>query len=89
MSLLNKYLDGMFEFEMAFCINIAWKVKDNLKYYFLVFVSEEGVECVMANKDELFTCVKKSVPEIFSPYHHRRRNHNKMHFYVFQQENCR
>lgn len=54
-----------------------------------LFVSEEGVECVMANKDELFTCVKKSVPEIFSPYHHRRRNHNKMHFYVFQQENCR
>ena len=53
-----------------------------------VFLSEGGVECVTANKKELLTCVKKSVPEAFSPVQ-RRRNANSMHFYVFQKENCR
>jgi len=53
-----------------------------------LFISEEGVECVTAHKDEMLSCVKKSVPEAFSPMH-RRRNHNSMHFYVFQKENCR
>ena len=53
-----------------------------------VFLSEGGVECVTANKKELLTCVKKSVPEAFSPVQ-RRRNANNMHFYVFQKENCR
>ena len=55
---------------------------------FSVFVSEEGVECVVENKEKLLRCVQRSVPEMFSSYH-RRRNPNKMHFYVFQQENCR
>jgi len=53
-----------------------------------LFLSEGGVECVTANKKELLTCVKKSVPEAFSPVQ-RRRNANSMHFYVFQKENCR
>jgi len=53
-----------------------------------LFVSEEGVQCVSANQETLMRCVKKSVPEMFSPYY-RRRNPNQMHFYVFQQENCR
>jgi len=53
-----------------------------------LFVSEEGVECVVENKEKLLRCVQRSVPEMFSSYH-RRRNPNKMHFYVFQQENCR
>lgn len=53
-----------------------------------LFISEEGVECVTAHQQDMLTCVRKSVPEAFSPMH-RRRSHNSMHFYVFQKENCR
>ena len=55
---------------------------------FSVFISEEGVECVTAHQQDMLTCVKKSVPEAFSPMQ-RRRSQNSMHFYVFQKENCR
>merc|ERR1719336_421206 len=52
-------------------------------------MSEEGVECVTKNKNQLITCVKKAVPEFFAPKYHRRKNINELHFYIFQQENCR
>jgi len=54
-----------------------------------LFMSEEGVECVSQNKNQLISCVKKAVPEFFAPKYHRRKNINELHFYVFQQENCR
>jgi len=50
-----------------------------------LFMSEEGVECVTAHKEEILACINNSVPEVFNTYN----NFNKMHFYVFQQGNCR
>ena len=54
-----------------------------------MFLSEEGVECVTANQNNIVTCVKKAVPEIFGPVSRRNKNEDRLHFYVFQQENCR
>ena len=52
-----------------------------------LFMSEQGVECVTEHKDEILACINQSVPEVFNTYNNL---HNyKMHFYVFQQENCR
>ena len=52
-----------------------------------LFMSEEGVECVTTHKEEILACINQSVPEVFNTYNNL---HNyKMHFYVFQQENCR
>jgi len=51
-----------------------------------LFMSEQGVECVTTHKEEILACINQSVPEVFNSY----KLHNyKMHFYVFQQENCR
>jgi len=50
-----------------------------------LFMSEDGVECVTAHKEEILACINNSVPEVFNTYN----NLNKMHFYVFQQSNCR
>ena len=52
-----------------------------------LFMSEQGVECVQDHKEEILACINQSVPEVFNTYNNL---HNyKMHFYVFQQENCR
>lgn len=52
-----------------------------------LFMSEEGVECVSTHKEEILACINQSVPEVFNTYNNL---HNyKMHFYVFQNENCR
>ena len=52
-----------------------------------LFMSEQGVECVTTHKEEILACINQSVPEVFNTYNNL---HNyKMHFYVFQQENCR
>ena len=52
-----------------------------------LFMSEQGVECVTTHKEEILSCINQSVPEVFNTYNNL---HNyKMHFYVFQQENCR
>jgi hypothetical protein len=52
-----------------------------------LFMSEEGVECVSTHKEEILACINQSVPEVFNTYNNL---HNyKMHFYVFQHENCR
>ena len=53
-----------------------------------LFLSEQGAECLTSRYTEILACVNKSVPEIFRQTNqHRRRN--RMHFYVFQQQNCR
>jgi len=52
-----------------------------------LFMSEEGVECVTAHKEEILACINNSVPEVFNTYSNL--NNYKMHFYVFQQDNCR
>jgi len=52
-----------------------------------LFMSEEGVECVTAHKEEILACINNSVPEVFNTYNNL--NNYKMHFYVFQQDNCR
>jgi len=52
-----------------------------------MFMAEQGVECVSAHKEDILACINQSVPEVFNTYNNL---HNyKMHFYVFQQENCR
>ena len=53
-----------------------------------LFLSEQGAECLTSRYTEILACVNKSVPEIFRPSHQQRRR-NRMHFYVFQQQNCR
>jgi len=52
-----------------------------------LFLSENGVECVTTHRREILTCIRRSMPQVFNS--HNKRNNNKMHFYVFQQENCR
>lgn len=52
-----------------------------------LFMSEDGVECVTSHKDEILACINNSVPEVFNTYN--TFNSHKMHFYVFQQSNCR
>ena len=53
-----------------------------------VFLSEGGAECVTSHYSQILSCVNNSVPEIFrtSP---KVRQTSRIHFYVFQQENCR
>ncbi|XP_023337441.1 27 kDa hemolymph protein isoform X2 [Eurytemora carolleeae] len=51
-----------------------------------LFMAESGMDCVQENKEHILTCLNKSVPEIFQ---NDGRNGGRMHFYVFQQENCR
>lgn len=53
-----------------------------------LFLSEQGVECLTSHYTEILACVNKSVPEIFRQTNQQRRR-NRMHFYVFQQQNCR
>ena len=53
-----------------------------------VFLAEEGPACLTSHYLEILACVNKSVPEIFRASHQTRRR-NRMHFYVFQQQNCR
>jgi len=52
-----------------------------------LFMAEEGVDCVSTYKEESLACINQSVPEVFNTYNNL--NQYKMHFYVFQQENCR
>ena len=56
-------------------------------YCIAVFMSEDGVECVTTHKEEILACINNSVPEVFNTYNNL--NTYKMHFYVFQQGNCR
>ena len=35
---------------------------------FQVFLSEEGVECMSAHKEEIQACINNSVPEVFNTY---------------------
>jgi len=53
-----------------------------------LFLSEGGAECVTSHYSQILSCVNNSVPEIFrtSP---KVRQTSRIHFYVFQQENCR
>ena len=53
-----------------------------------LFLSEQGAECLTSRYTEILACVNKSVPEIFRSTAQTRRR-NRMHFYVFQQQNCR
>lgn len=53
-----------------------------------LFLAEEGAECVASHYTEILGCVNKSVPEMLRSGHHQRQR-SRMHFYVFQQENCR
>jgi len=50
-----------------------------------LFMAEEGVECVAEQQADILRCINNSLPHIFSG----RRRVSRMHFYVFQQENCR
>lgn len=51
-----------------------------------LFMAEEGMECVDAHKEEMLACINSSVPEVFQAGD---KSSSGMHFYVFQQENCR
>lgn len=52
-----------------------------------LFMAEEGLECVDTHKDEMLACINSSVPEVFQVGD--KASSSGMHFYVFQQENCR
>lgn len=52
-----------------------------------LFMSYDGVQCVVDHKDEIMSCINRSVPEVYNAKQNMRSK--KMHFYVFQQENCR
>lgn len=52
-----------------------------------LFMSYDGVQCVVDHKDEIMSCINRSVPEVLNAKQNMRSK--KMHFYVFQQENCR
>lgn len=51
-----------------------------------LFMAEEGMECVDSHKEEMLSCINSSVPEVFQGGD---KSSSGMHFYVFQQENCR
>eukprot|EP00088_Acartia_fossae_P005855 TRINITY_DN12656_c0_g2_i1.p1 TRINITY_DN12656_c0_g2~~TRINITY_DN12656_c0_g2_i1.p1 ORF type:complete len:192 (+),score=51.69 TRINITY_DN12656_c0_g2_i1:1401-1976(+) len=49
-----------------------------------LFMAESGMYCVEKHKDDMLTCLNRTVPSIFQDDF----NSNSMHFYVFQKENC-
>jgi len=49
-----------------------------------LFMAESGMECVEKHKDDMLTCLNRSVPSIFKDD----ASSSRMHFYVFQKENC-
>jgi len=51
-----------------------------------LFMAESGLDCVTEHQDQALACLNTSVPEIFQ---NDMSSTSKMHFYVFQQENCR
>lgn len=53
-----------------------------------LFLSEGGAECVTSHYEEILSCVNKSVPEILRA-NSQPRQRSRIHFYVFQQQNCR
>ena len=53
-----------------------------------MFLSEGGAECVTSHYEEILSCVNKSVPEILRA-NSQPRQRSRIHFYVFQQQNCR
>jgi hypothetical protein len=52
-----------------------------------VFMSYDGVQCVVEHKEEIMSCINRSIPEMYGAKKNMRTS--KMHFYVFQKENCR
>jgi len=50
-----------------------------------LFMAEKGMDCVEKHKDDMLDCLNRSVPSIFQD---DITNNNRMHFYVFQRENC-
>ena len=66
-----------------FCQPANLSTKNPICY--AVFMAEEGVECVAEQQADILRCINNSLPHIFSG----RRRVSRMHFYVFQQENCR
>jgi len=49
-----------------------------------LFMAEAGMDCVEKHKDDMLTCLNKSVPSVFKDD----VGADRMHFYVFQKENC-
>jgi hypothetical protein len=49
-----------------------------------LFMAEAGMDCVEKHKDDMLTCLNRSVPSIFKDD----GSSTRMHFYVFQKENC-
>jgi len=52
-----------------------------------LFMAEQGTQCVTEHKEQILACINQSVPEVFNTYNNLHKY--KMHFYVFQQQNCR
>jgi len=52
-----------------------------------LFMSYDGVQCMVEHKEEIMSCINRSVPEMYGAKKNMRTS--KMHFYVFQKENCR
>ena len=62
----------------------------------LVFMAEEGIECLTKRKEAILSCVNKTVPELFKTVNNKlqstypgamRRSVDPV--IVFNQENCR
>jgi len=51
-----------------------------------LFMSESGMDCVEKHQDKMLNCLNRSIPEIFQT---DAESSSRIHFYVFQQENCR
>jgi len=51
-----------------------------------LFMSESGMDCVEQHQDKILNCLNRSIPEIFQT---DAESSSRIHFYVFQQENCR
>jgi len=51
-----------------------------------LFMSESGMDCVEKHQDKIVNCLNRSIPEIFQT---DAQTSSRIHFYVFQQENCR
>jgi len=51
-----------------------------------LFMSTGGMDCVETHKDDILACLNRSIPGLFQ---NEAPSPSKMHFYVFQQENCR
>ena len=68
--------------------NLPMQQIDNyLFFYFSVFMSENGWDCVQDHREDIIKCVNSSVPELFDGENIKQKYSN-IHFMIYSPENC-